>query len=235
MNKVPTLLVILSLILVPAALAGTVANSPHNLSRTGTGDYKVDPAGTQMVCIFCHTPHTPVQNAPLWNRYPGTVAAAAYRLYSSTSMANQAYRNGFSADSLSLLCLSCHDGSQLGGANLRIQPIDGNSNVTGTNGETGIATGRSTRFGADIKRHHPVNFNVTVSGAANRLGEIYLSSGVYVMQTAAVMNGLPLYRSERGDLTVECATCHTSHNNDNPPFLRTTMAGNTLCLACHLE
>lgn len=235
MNKTLAFLAILAFALAPAAFADSVANSFHNLARTGTGEYKTDASGTQMVCIFCHTPHSPVQPAPLWNRLPGAVAAVSYRLYSSTTMENRAVRTGFSADSISLLCLSCHDGSQLGGSNLRIQPLDGNSIVTGSNGETGIAPGRSTRLGPDLKRHHPVNFNVTASGEANRLGEIYLSSGRYVMQTTAVLNGLPLFPSERGERTIECATCHTSHDNDNPLFLRTTMEGSRLCLACHLE
>lgn len=234
MNKHLIIAAILSALMATAAWGGTITGSKHDLSRNSAGAYKVDFIGTAMICVFCHTPHTPVP-APLWNRLSRTIPPNAYRLYStSTSMYNVSNSNGFSADSISSLCLDCHDGSQLGGNILRVQPIDGNSNVTGPNGETGIAADRPTRFGANLRGHHPVNFNITKSGEAYRLGDIIIINGYTYMKTKNASTGLPLFKNSRGDFVVECSTCHSAHDPAAAPFLRLPLEGSALCLACHL-
>lgn len=218
------------------AWAGNVADTKHNLASNTANDYRAVSGGTTMVCIFCHTPHSPI-GIPLWNRYPGIAPLASYRLYStSPTMKNIANNSGISEQSVSSLCINCHDGSPLGGASLRIQPVDGLSTVMGPNGEVGIAPERKTHKGPDLRNHHPVNFNVTVGGAANGLGEIIETyPGYFAIKTSRVQQSMPLFTSPRGDRTLECASCHTVHNNDSKPFLRTTMAGNVLCLACHVQ
>lgn len=231
------ILIILTLSILSASISwgGSILPSKHNLSRSGPGPYKVDFMGTEMVCIFCHTPHSPMQNSPLWNRNPSAVAGSSYRLYSSSaSMKNISHRSGFTSDSLSVFCLNCHDGSPLGGSALMNKPIDGNSNVVGPNGESGIANTRNAFFATNLSNHHPVNFNVTVSGMENGLGDIVATSAGTVMKTDVVPSGLPLFRSARGNNTLECASCHFVHDPANPSFLRIPMEGNMLCLACHI-
>ena len=96
------------------ASGSTVPSNPW-VSSTYTG---IVNAGNQYlqttdeICVFCHTPHgaqnMSVVNAPLWNRLAGT---ATYMMYSTGTMqCTAAQLNG--SGSMSLACLSCHDGTQ---------------------------------------------------------------------------------------------------------------------------
>lgn len=235
MKKLLVFLVTLPLISVPFAWGASIVVSKHNLSTSGPGAYKVDIGGTGEICVFCHTPHNARLNLPLWNRNPGTVPSNSYKLYStSATMKNISNRNGITEQSPSTMCLACHDGSDLGGTSLRVQPLDGNSNVKGPDGEPGIAPGRASRIGPDMTNHHPVNFNVTKAGAENGLGDLITVNGSTVMKTGTARSGMPLYNTPRGSNTLECSSCHGTHDPLNPSFLRASMAGNELCLACHL-
>ncbi len=84
------------------ALAG-VAGSFHDLS-TQTGN-------TDEVCVFCHTPHGAATAAavPLWNK-----VLSDPTIYTRYSSLNGTTLDGAEADvgSVSLACLSCHDGTQ---------------------------------------------------------------------------------------------------------------------------
>lgn len=116
----------------PFAAASTVniTNSRHNLGTkntigtnhtpdvlsTGVGpDGNKVVIGTNQICVFCHTPHgfNTTQSGPLWNR---TVkSSAAYTTYNAVSAGN--ISSTFDADApsigtVSLACLSCHDGTQ---------------------------------------------------------------------------------------------------------------------------
>jgi hypothetical protein len=100
-------------------LAGAQANAQtgikatrHNLSSSNTtiaGANKV--SDTTEVCVFCHTPHqsNTTAQAPLWNKQ--TTATGSYTTYNST---NSSTLDGevLSVGSVSLACLSCHDGTQ---------------------------------------------------------------------------------------------------------------------------
>jgi predicted CXXCH cytochrome family protein len=43
-----------------------------------------------------------------------------------------------------------------------------------------------------------------------------------------VVSGIPLFAGK-----LECASCHTVHDNSNVPFLRADNTGSALCLKCH--
>ena len=53
----------------------SVVDTKHNLSASGPGPVKV--AGTQGVCIFCHTPHSASPAAPLWKQIAKAAAIVA--------------------------------------------------------------------------------------------------------------------------------------------------------------
>lgn len=235
MKRLILIVIVLSIVSLPVAWGESINVSKHNLSRSGLGSYKVDFVGTQQICIFCHTPHNSVPNQPLWNRYPATIDSSSYKLYTtSATMKNISNRSGITNDSASVLCIGCHDGSPLGGAMLRVQPIDGNSAVIGPDGESGIAAGRSSKIGPNLRNHHPVNFNVTIGGEENGLGDIIIINGQSEMRTKGATIGMPLYKSSRGNNTLECGSCHSAHDPANPAFLRVSMTGNALCLTCHI-
>ena len=66
MNK---LLAAVAFLLIAVPAQAGIANTKHNLSPTGTGVNKVT-AGTDEICVFCHTPHAADTSAPvpLWNK-----------------------------------------------------------------------------------------------------------------------------------------------------------------------
>jgi predicted CXXCH cytochrome family protein len=105
----------------------------HNLTPTG--------ANTGEICAFCHTPQgseSGVASPPLWNRTAPPLSG--YRAYSSMGSAtNEA------SGSVSMSCLSCHDGTQA--PNIIINTPDNRLNVP---------YGEMVNTGNDLKNHHPV-------------------------------------------------------------------------------
>lgn len=66
---------------------------------------------TNQVCIFCHTPHNASPAVPLWNKGYNPATAGTYKLYtSSPTLSSVAKGATIGATSVSMLCLSCHDG-----------------------------------------------------------------------------------------------------------------------------
>ena len=102
-----------------AAIAGGAAaqitSTPHNLSTGGTGANHVtgttETTGTNQICVFCHTPHgaDTAAPAPLWNKtLPTGSAFTTYADLKSSTIDGKILTVG----SVSLACLSCHDGTQ---------------------------------------------------------------------------------------------------------------------------
>ncbi|HYH22163.1 MAG TPA: cytochrome c3 family protein [Azospirillum sp.] len=91
-----------------------IRNTKHNLSSmTITNDTRNNASNTVgEVCVFCHTPHgsSTTAAAPLWNRKID--ASKQYDLYKGNGAFDGASTIGFIASSVSLACLSCHDGTQ---------------------------------------------------------------------------------------------------------------------------
>lgn len=144
-----------------SAWAG-ISSTKHNLGSTGTGVNKFD--GTAEICVFCHTPHGADTSAavPLWNRK--LADPATYTTYNSLGTSSL---DGATAPvgSVSLACLSCHDGAQA--MNVMINaPGSGNYNATGytlagtwsgANQTAGaISAGLITNIGTDLKNDHPI-------------------------------------------------------------------------------
>ena len=104
---------IMAVFTIAAIAAGSahagIRGSKHDLGTGGAA--QATTAATTEVCVFCHTPHGATTDAsvPLWNKT--LPAATSYTRYSSL---NTSTLDGEEADvgSVSLACLSCHDGSQ---------------------------------------------------------------------------------------------------------------------------
>jgi predicted CXXCH cytochrome family protein len=182
-----------------AALAATgIAATKHNLSSGGTGPNK-NP-NTDQICVFCHTPHGSDTDAavPLWNKK--LPAAGGYTVYNSVATSATSTIDGTIAanvGSVSLACLSCHDGSQamdnalnrpgsglydpagalIGGTWTGVGTLaNGPSNPTGTGGRIPLIaeTGANTK---DLTNDHPIGIQycgggltgsgTTVSGSCN--------------------------------------------------------------------
>jgi predicted CXXCH cytochrome family protein len=166
-----------------AAYAAGIADTKHNLGSTNSviGANKFD--GTAELCVFCHTPHGADSSAavPLWNRK--LAAPSTYQTYNSLGTSSL---DGATAPvgSVSLACLSCHDGTQA--MNVMInQPGSGGynpagaalaGNWSGVRQSTGlIAAGLITNIGKDLQNDHPIGIQYgggMPSGGAYTAGAI---------------------------------------------------------------
>lgn len=148
------------------ALAG-IASTKHNLGSNQNGNNAFTPtSGTAELCVFCHTPHGADTTAavPLWNRK--LALPSTYTTYNSLGTSSL---DGATAPvgSVSIACLSCHDGVQAMNTMIN-QPGSGGYNAaggtwagtwTGTRVDTTtgkLATGIISNIGQDLKNDHPI-------------------------------------------------------------------------------
>jgi predicted CXXCH cytochrome family protein len=161
----------LALMAASSVAMASVTNTKHNLSASGSNNHT---DSTTEICIFCHTPHGGDQsvNAPIWNR---TVSSTSvYTRFSSLG------RITFDADeapigSVSIACLSCHDGTQAMNAVINSPGSDsiytvGTGSLTGVGGfsqtnmmstlqpsDNGSTTGDIIYLGTDLRNDHPIS------------------------------------------------------------------------------
>lgn len=201
-----------------------VAATKHNLSSTQPDKVNnLSTEATAFVCGFCHSPHTEAGGpAPLWNR---GASAAGYTMYSSPTL--DMTIAGTPA-SISLACLSCHDGT-VGFDQLINGAGSGNYTALGSDQgwtfnlnavpTTDTMPAGVTNLGAVLTGDHPIS--VTYDPAADT-----------AFQTlASVQGALQLYGASEDQ--VECASCHNPHEATNATFLRVGI--DTLCTTCHIK
>lgn len=109
-SSVVTVVVWTSLVSV-GTFADSIINTRHNLGSTGLGPNTVSPEDTAEVCIFCHTPHggDTAAPVPLWNKNLSNPGIFTTYDQLGTSTLDAAVG---SVGSVSLACLTCHDGTQ---------------------------------------------------------------------------------------------------------------------------
>jgi predicted CXXCH cytochrome family protein len=141
------------------ASAQSISTTKHNLGKNGPGSNKNE--GTTEICVFCHTPHGADTTAavPLWNRTIDTTRTyATYDSLGTTTLTGRTATVG----SVSIACLSCHDGQTAMNVGLKNAPgsgaggdaawVAGNANWNGGTGKPGgIAN-----LGTDLTNDHPV-------------------------------------------------------------------------------
>jgi hypothetical protein len=207
-----------------AALLGLVSLPLQgaSLPKTGLAGTPHDIAGNG--CRGCHAPH----NGPIstggtsgapgqilnWSRnFPNPTNS--FGVYDSASMGNKAAELGGSALTTStdirmysLLCLSCHDG-----VTSTFSPAMQTVNMVGSKASFG--SGAYESYG--LTNDHPVNMPYDPTKDPS------------LQPVASVTTSLPLFGPNN---TVQCGTCHDSHNNMNTHFLR--LPNNTAsCTTCH--
>jgi len=230
----------------------SVVGSKHDLSATATSG--LDPANVGQVtnavavCEFCHAPHKipgmfngvpTTATAPplLWNVQVKTVSFAPYGnspTFAGTDIlpVEQAGPSNQAAY-MSLLCLSCHDGSVTAASFYYTDVLGNVGTITPPN------IGNSA--GAGLANDHPVNFTygAALLTTVNGLAQPTEGASVripYVGKTTP----LPLFKDTPTSPSgrVECATCHNPHDNSlngGSYFLRMDNTTNKsgLCLNCH--
>jgi len=176
-----------------SAVAG-IANTKHNLGSAGNGPNKVNDTGE--ICVFCHTPHGGDTGAPvpLWNKRLTTATFTTYDQLGTSTLDAGILNIG----SVSLACLTCHDGTQALD-NIRNAPGSGGfaADGGGTNGlgwtwagggtltaegrmQNSVDTGGTNIFaiGTDLRNDHPVSVQYAGGGynATNLNGGAFAGS-----------------------------------------------------------
>ena len=174
------------------AYAAGIADTRHNLGSQVNGianrnQTAAAPNGTAEICVFCHTPHhsaTPnpaADQPPLWNKnLPTTATYTLYNTATSSSLDGEVLAVG----SVSVACLSCHDGTQAmdniinapgsGGLTADGGGVNGLAYTwTGTtvNTTTGIlSAGGPGLIGADLTNDHPIGVEYCGGGISGTTG-----------------------------------------------------------------
>jgi len=229
------------------AMAGTgapgtgIGNTSHDLSLSATfGDSAERGAGgLNRICIYCHAPHNTVKPSgtntymPLWNHAASLNQPIDFTMYRNTitgdipdniAHRSQAMELMTVPGSVSLLCLSCHDGS------VATNEYGMNSGLSskGLKDQFIPAGGRaSIGFGADLSNHHPIGFDYqsVIDGGDDEINATITDVGATGLTIADLLT--------KGRM--ECSTCHDVHNTKNTgeKFLWISDAGSALCLTCH--
>lgn len=242
MRKI-TLVVSLVSLFATSAFAGSITATKHNLSSGGVQTIKGSGGadGGDQICIYCHTPHNATKAIPLWNRTNPDLSAVTYYNTGTNLSAVAKGMTTLPAVSVSMFCLSCHDGA-LGATG---QATVGNRVAKNKNGAAGITMGAGTWSngglldGANsLTNDHPVGFSYSQA-----IGDAVHGSGAKDFKAAGAVggpnaNGLKFFASQDQSAVaipdaMECASCHLVHDNANGKFLRMSNTGSALCLACH--
>ena len=206
----------------PTAPGSDEGFGPHSLAgRSGA------PAD---VCNFCHTPQGWQSTSPDWR---SDQPEPEYQSYDARRSDGNIGMRG----SVSVACLSCHDGSQA---------PDSAANTPYASASLGFQTMRGP-----TARDHPVGIVFSgylpqeTSGLAlgNRLQRDVIGGEVrWWLDMEASPDGVRdktdviFYTQGTGagaQPMIECGSCHDPHANPGNMFLRAATAGSNLCQACH--
>jgi hypothetical protein len=239
------------------AFSGTasagIADTKHNLG-SGAG-----PAGrnqvtdTAEICVFCHTPHGADTSAPapLWNKRLGAAGAPAgggsYTTYASLQTPSL---DGTVAEvgSISMACLSCHDGTQAMD-NIINAPGSGGYDATGGgNTGRGYSWGSSPRanadgvmtngggfiamLGTDLSNDHPIGIQYCGGGLSGTGTTVSgtCKDGDFVLPKTAVINTNQIFWVDTG-----ASGLGTKERTDLPLYNRASGGLGPLveCASCH--
>lgn len=226
-----------------AISAGTLLGSKHDFTglnkRTGVvamptvafSDY-----GSP--CVYCHIPPEregkdsgEKGSITGWNR--NRPATDTYDLYDSRTLDNKVR----TPSPISLLCLSCHDGtmavdmtvfrpngwrnSEDAAIHLRINGANDLMSCGKCHNGKVAHSIAIKHIGQDLTNDHPIS--MTYAGITHKDPDFRQPDGPYGFD-----NGVKLY-----DNRVECATCHNVHNPDITLLLREP--ADKLCETCHIK
>lgn len=221
------------------AVAGVVG-SQHDLTTGGNAQGST--ANTDEVCVFCHTPHGSDTSAPvpLWNKVLG--APGSYTQYSTLQTPTFDSEEA-PVGSVSLACLSCHDGTQAMDVVLN-SPGSGGYNPAGSEIDPvaiGVMTGTPVpMLGTDLTNDHPISmqyggggplatdadgpytgvlgdpdFTSPQKATVNTNAIWWVDSPVGTAGTREKTDMILYARNDLGTVQpfVECGSCHDPHND----------------------
>lgn len=172
-----------------------------------------------------------VDHRPLWYSELDR-SVTIYRMYENGRgapgrgpKASQAVANGMAPGDISLLCLSCHDGSVAGN---RYSNTPGMMKFQNSGDATLGAQYIIGRYNA-LENHHPIGFDYD---AVRAMDSEIRSADSALLGTAGTVRD-HLYGA--ANTQMECGTCHSVHNtgNSGERLLWRSDMNSRLCLTCH--
>ncbi len=186
-------------------------------------------------CIYCHLPPEEEEAQPRagqiakWNRI--RPISTNYDLYDSPTFDSTPSR----PNDISLLCLSCHDGTMAVdrvvhtpkawnsgndmSLHMKLSATD-DLNSCGKCHDGSVAHDITQKaIGTNLRDDHPIS--IRYAGLGTNIPGFKTPDSPQGFD-----NGVKLF-----DGHIECATCHDIHNPDAPMLLRT--GGEKLCVTCH--
>jgi len=134
--------------------------SPHNLSTTGPDAGST----TTQVCVYCHTPHAgdTANTVPLWNK-TSVSTEVDFNRYSTLGTVTF---DAAEADvgSVSMACLTCHDGVQAIDVAINASGRDLGPGFIDTGARTMPGTNTIAVLGTDLRNDHPISMQYAAGG-----------------------------------------------------------------------
>lgn len=245
----------------PDVSAG-IANTKHNLGSSAGPASRVNSfSGTGEICVFCHTPHGSDTSAsvPLWNR-----VLSSPTIYTTYNSLGTSSLDGSTAPvgSVSLACLSCHDGTQAmnvminqpgsGGYNSAGGPLAGSWGTSADQTNGMISDGLITMIGKDLRNDHPIGIQYaggpksgTVAAAPADYTNTSFRDADFNSAKSAVLNGQSVWwvdtsvgtagSREKTDMQLYTRTDVTSVNKDGSGNTMTLSGAQPYveCASCH--
>ena len=219
-----------------------IKDTKHNLGSAGTGINKF--SGTAEICVFCHTPHGADTSAavPLWNRtLPAPASFTTYDSLGTSSLDGKTAPVG----SVSIACLSCHDGVTSMSAVINAPGSGTSGDATWTAGtwsganQTGgaLAAGIITNIGKDLKNDHPIGIQYGGGGLTVTAPTGTLKDADFKMPANSDINGTKVWWVD-----TEATANGTRQKSDMLLYTRAATAGYTgqteaepfvECASCH--
>lgn len=238
MKKIATLIGLCAFAV--TAMAAGIADTKHNLGSGPGLSGRNQVSDTAEICVFCHTPHGADTAAPvpLWNKRLST--GASYTTY-DTLQTPSLDGTVAAVGSVSLACLSCHDGTQA---------MDNVINAPGSGGvvaDGGGADGRAWTWagatvnaagkivsgpaliGTDLSNDHPIGIQYCgggLSGSGTTVSGTCADSDFRAPETR-VINGNQIFWVDTGGTGKQ--------RTDLPLYQRTTggLGPMVECASCH--
>jgi predicted CXXCH cytochrome family protein len=231
-------------VLAPAAAFGAVSTTQHNLSVGGPNTNARATSETG-ICVFCHTPHGASQQRAIWNRAANAVNYT-WGGTTQTTTGTPLPTTNAAFSSVTLKCLSCHDGSvAVGSVTNAGGGAAGVIAMGGTHLTAGVlnATAGANRVGngADLSGNHPVGIPYAGQPGSSAVVSGKYGSVVTGGACTSASNNCTSLSNEinltlvAGVRQVDCTSCHDVHGTALPHMLTVTNVASAICLACHIQ
>ncbi len=191
--KTGRFLVVPTLFLVGSIANAQIVGSQHDMT---TGGNAQGSGASDQVCVYCHTPHgsDSSASAPLWNKVFTAGPFARYSTLNTTTFDS----NEAPVGSVSLACLSCHDGTQAMDVVIN-SPGSGGYNPAGgaIGGLLAMTTAPVPMLGTDLTDDHPISMQYAAGGPVDSdtdgLFAGTLGDPDFNAPTKATVNGQPIW------------------------------------------